>query len=416
MALDAGPGPALRPTRLVGDGAGAVPRADRDHHAEGPPALKPEPRGPRIVLVTALYDLARREPESGRRDPAFYFDKGEFVLSLDESLVVFTDPELEEPVRRRRQASGLEHRTRTFPIPLEELPLYRELPDIRRAASSHPIRNANPRKDTPLYTALGWSKVDFLEAAMAESPPGTTGFAWIDFGIAHVARTAHWREDLVFAPQPGPVRLLMMRNVTPAEVADRGEYYASLRGHVAGGFLNGGREELSRFCRAFRAEAAAALDGEMAPLEEQVLGVLVAEQPELFEPYYGDYTHILENFARPRGSAGNLLFQLRICRDQRDWRRACDIGGRIVASHRNGTFEAEPDVLSAILDEYFIAAWYRYHPRQDTARDVARYYAWLVESNPAFRDAFRRNEKHIRSNFSFLKEAVTPLTNQDFLS
>jgi hypothetical protein len=243
---------------------------------------------------------------------------------------------------------------------------------------------------------------------MQENPFEAPRFAWIDFGITHIARTDHAAEDRVFDLPGERARLLMMRNVTASDVGERRAFYSWLRGHVAAGFLAGGRDALHRIGARFRAEATAALEMDLAPTEEQVLAVVVAEHPELFDLYYGDYAHILENCTRARGSAENLLFQMRVCRDQRDFARGYAIGERVLAGHREGVFQSSPEILSALLDETFVAAWHRDQPNQEAALEVARYYADLTEKDSEFRAAFLRNEEHIRGNFGFLTDRVLP--------
>jgi hypothetical protein len=362
----------------------------------------------RLTLVTGLFDLAKREGNPGRRTEADYLRHGEFIFALNQDIAFFAEPESAEVIRARRRAHGLLRRTHIFVTSLEAMPAYALADSIREARSRHAVINANPAKDTPLYIALTWSKFAMLQEAMTVDPFGGTHFAWIDLGIAQVARVRHCLADGVFSRPSDKVKLLMMKSFAPEDLADRRDYFSYLRGHVAGGYISAGVSCLRRLCESFQAEALASLEQGYGPSEEQLLPVLAARHPALFEFYYGDYDHIFENYSRTRGSAENLLFQMRFCRARRDFRRGCEIGSRVLASHGERTFDADPAHLSALLDEYFIAAWHLEYPGQEAARRVARYYVQLIQSDPAFRAAFLRDEEHIRSNFSFLREEVLP--------
>jgi hypothetical protein len=250
------------------------------------------------------------------------------------------------------------------PIPLEALPAWDHLPSIRDAWARNPPPNEDPRRDVPLYVVILWSKFDLLERALALDSFGGTHFAWIDIGITHVARTEHYREDGVFEHPSNRAKLLMRRNVTHGDIADRRAYYAHPRGNLSAGYISMSRANLSRVCSVFRAEVLAALAMELAPRDEPILAAVALQHPELFEFYYGDYDHILENYVRIRGSAEKLLSLMRMCRDQQDFRRGREIGERVLASHRGGTFAATPELLSALLDEYSIAAHNLEHPEQ----------------------------------------------------
>ena len=362
----------------------------------------------RLTLVTAFFDLAKRERNPKRRTRDFYLEHGEFLFGLNQDVLFFVDQELEESILARRRAHGLLGRTFVVVTSLEAMPDWALVNSIRAARSRNPVVNSNPDKDTPLYIFLTWSKLSMLQKAMAVDPFGSTHFAWIDLGIAAVARIQHCIQDGVFSGPSDKVKLLMLKSFNCDDLVDRRSYYAYIRGHLAAGYISANAKCMRQLCEIFKAEALASLEQGHGPSDEQLLPILMDQQPDLFEVYYGDYNGILENYSRVRMSEQNLLFQMRFCRDRQDFRRSCEIGARILRSHREWTFEPDLEYLSALLDEYFIASYYLEYPRQDTALEVARYYVELTNSIPAFRNIFLRNEDHIRSNFSFLEKQVLP--------
>jgi len=359
-----------------------------------------------MVLVTAFYDLARREPTTPRRGADFYLAQGEFVFGLNQDVIFFCDPELRPHIVQRRRAHGLLHRTQLIDRPLEAMPAYAHRAAIADARARNPVINANPEKDTPLYIVFTWCKFGMLREAISADPFSGTHFAWIDLGIRHVARVEHCLHDGIFARPSERVKLLMLKSFRSEELTDKKDYYSYIQGHLAAGYMSASRGFAQHIADGFSCEAEGALKAGYAPSDEQLLPVLAHRRPELFEFFYGDYRHILENYVTVRGSGENLLFQMRHCRNVGDFRRACEIGSRVLAIHKNGTFEVSAEYVSALLDEYFIAAYYLEYPVQTVASGIGRYYAQLVGRDPAFRQAFLENQDHIRDNFSHLSEKI----------
>lgn len=361
---------------------------------------------PRLTIVTGLFDLARREPAVRRQPPAEYLRHAEFLGGLTVDVVLFVDPELEQAATRPRVTGGKLGRTFVVPAPLESLPPLASLERIAAARAGNPVVNASPDKDTPLHIALTWAKFSMLEQAIALDPFEASHFAWMDFSLAGVAFTEHVAEDRLLSSPPERVRFLMLRPFRTDDLVDRHAYYEYIRGNIAGGYFSGSRENVEAVCRVFSDTVNLALDEGFAPSEEQHLPVVCSASPELCEFHHGDYRYILENFARLRGSGENLLFQMRCCRENDNYALGCDIGARVLESVRDGTFVCDAATVAALLEEYFIAAYYRNHPRQEAAAAIARAYVELIRSDASARDAFLRDEIRVRSNFAFLTEAI----------
>ncbi|MBN8478411.1 MAG: hypothetical protein J0L91_05550, partial [Burkholderiales bacterium] len=183
---------------------------------------------PGQTLVTALYDLERRE-RIGRRDTESYLRLGEALMRYPVPMVVYTDPELAGPIAAMRAKHGHDDITRVVARPFESLRLHTLWPTIEGFRG--PV-DADPRKDTPRCQILGWSKLDLLEEVIDDDPYGNDHAGWIDFGIAHVADMPER-----FPPPSRLVSVLQMRAVAPAELADRAAFEAAEHGRIAGGWI-----------------------------------------------------------------------------------------------------------------------------------------------------------------------------------
>ena len=275
----------------------------------------------RAVLVSALFDLAGRENNRRRRTIEEYLELGKVVLDLDENMVFYADSEPAAVIEAERRARG------------------------------RPIRNANPDKDTPLYRRLSWSKFEALARTIDASPFPMERAAWLDFGIGHVARADYWPVERPFRRLSRRIRLLRLRPFTGASLGEPDEYFSFLRGLVGGGLIGGGPAEVSWLCDRVFEEVDRALADGWAPLEEQVIPLIAARDPDAFEFYAGDYSHILDDYFRPHGSAENLLFQLRVYRKAGELAAARRLGGEIVASLDEGCFDADSATTAALVGE-----------------------------------------------------------------
>jgi hypothetical protein len=353
----------------------------------------------KLTLVTCLFDLGRREATSWRGIDD-YFRFGEFVLGLDQDIVFFVDLEMESRILEGRQRHGRLARTRVIPIGLEDLSCAKYLEPIRKGRRAS---NANPVKDTPSYTMVGWSKLELLERAAALDPFSASHLGWIDFGIAHVARTTAPASVEPFANPPDNVRMHMLRYFDESDVRSH-DYWDMRRGHLAGGFIVGSVPNILALAASFWTMAETALANNYGPTEDCILPVVIARQPGRFSFSYGDYEDVLLNHIRVRGGGGHLLFEMRDARERKAWNHGLAVGREAVAGHCDGTFGCHEGTLEPLIMEYFIAA--RYGSTNEEAQKVALYYAHQAETNPAFRSVYLANRDFVINNFSCLETPV----------
>jgi Bacterial protein of unknown function (HtrL_YibB) len=354
---------------------------------------------PGLTLVTCLFDLARRERARDSRSVAEYLETAEtLALAVDHDLVAFADTELAPRIEAARRDLGLASRTRVIAVSLEELRSYSRLGSIAKARAEHPLRNGTPAKDTPLYAVLGWAKAELLARTVAEDPFSASHIAWIDLGL----RWGPYPGEDPFEHPADRIRLLMMRPFLPVELAEHDRYLSWNWGHVAGGYISGSLANIEWLSARFEELAGELLAASFAASDEQLLPLLATKDPERFEFHHGDYDHVLANYLKLHGSAPNLAFQLRVWRSGGTPGAGAALARAVVDSLESGEFEAEPDALATLLDECYLAAFYGEDEPRALARRIASIYMERVESDPAFRDAFLRDEIRVRKNLALV--------------
>lgn len=268
-----------------------------------------------LKFVTCLFDLTRHG-STQHRDIHWMFANSSFVMNLEQPLVVFTDPEWVDEIHRRRDGRP----TEIIPTALDNLIDHGTLTRIRGARLQE---NARRTKVTPIYVALMWAKYQMLTnvtrteeyygkqlARMIPDTPAPTAthLGWIDFSIQHVA-AIDGLDSTIFADPSSKPRVHMLRYFDQTDCADADFYYQHVHGHLAGGLVVGGVNEMKQLADRFMIERTFALDLGRAPLDEGILSRIVAAHPDDYTFSYGDYADILRNHDRPRGGRDHLLWQ-----------------------------------------------------------------------------------------------------------
>jgi tetratricopeptide (TPR) repeat protein len=241
----------------------------------------------KLTLVTCLFDLGRREDNPKRQSVNFYLEHGRAVLGLDCEMLVFVDPDLVEPL----QKSGIDlSRKKILACNFEDLPTYQLRAKIEEARKTHPLRDPNVIKDTPLYGVFQRAKIQLLRRALDLSD--ATHFAWIDFGIAKAVPVEH-------APRAFAEALLLKKVelLVTGPLEDGGDWQA-IRHGVLAGYIPGDRSSVEKFCVAYEQVADRVLADGFAPHDERLLEAIAAPGADYLSlRRVTDHTRIFADFA-----------------------------------------------------------------------------------------------------------------------
>lgn len=241
----------------------------------------------KLVLVTCLFDLGKRENNPRRQSAKFYLEHGKAVLGLDHDMIVFVDPELVEAVH----ALDVDlTRKKIVACDFEELPAYALRAKIEEARRVHPLKNPNVSKDTSLYAVFQRAKIQLLRRALDVSE--ATHFAWIDFGIAKaVPLEGAWR---AFEKALALDKVeLMVTTRSPTPPSD----WQTIRHGVLAGYIPGDRASIVTFCAAYEQEADRVLGEGFAPHDETLLETIAARDADVVSRrYVVDHTRIFSDF------------------------------------------------------------------------------------------------------------------------
>jgi len=269
-----------------------------------------------ITVVTALVDLASRETGQ-RRDIDWYLERCDDVLSTRHNLVVFTEPDLVEILRKKRSSLAPNSQTRVLGIPLEKFPQAERRNAIAQAfrEGRRPPTASNHDKDTPAYLSFTWSKPGLLELAATEDNFSSTMYWWSDIALLQVAQPLNGDTfDSVIKSYEGEFHANVLWETDASEYEDRNRFYASTPfSKIAGGLFGVSTQRVSRFRMQFDREVERCLATGWPTIEEVILGVVVDRHRDHAEMSYGPWETLLSNFNEPRDAAWHRFRLLHDC-------------------------------------------------------------------------------------------------------
>lgn len=243
-----------------------------------------------VTLVTYVYDLKKLD-KTDRPTIEGYLENGKYVCSMDYPMVIYTDADLFWSIFQMRK--NFQNKTLIIIRPLTQFKYYPKYEAIEKVRKNVQLVYGNTAKDTVNYILLMWEKFGVLEDVVKNNPFQTTHFAWIDFGISHVAHPVDMTN--IFENIPDKIKLSLITDIIAGEISDP-SYGNKVSWVLAGGFFTGNADYMTKFIQRFDEEANLLLEHNNAPLESNIMTLVVFKSPDLFDVYFGDYYSLLTNY------------------------------------------------------------------------------------------------------------------------
>ena len=247
-----------------------------------------------ITYVTCFYDISRQA------DMTFYINHVNYLLSLPINIIFYT----QEDYLPRFTYVPRESLKIVFD---EEIPFFPVLDKIRSGMKNY-VTN-NPIKDTPEFAAVMLAKFDCLQRSMRDNPFNTNHFAWIDAGLQKVATDMDLLPTLIPSDKIRP----MLMNYTSAEEILDDDFINSCKYKLAGGLFFGPKDKMIIFCDKVIATAMNFLDKDLFGLEQEFIAIVMTQNRDMFDPYYGDFSDLICNYYKPTNNLYLITRYQRSC-------------------------------------------------------------------------------------------------------
>lgn len=257
-----------------------------------------------LTLITGFWGPESLKRKDGRNPIPFYFEGFQKLkIPSDIPIVYFIEPEWQHLLSHREKELVVSR-------PFNELSY---VPSFDKCKNLKPFQNYGPTKDTLEFSIMSWSKPDLLAEVARSNPFNTSHFAWIDFGIAHVADLVgvDWQE--ITQSISDKVRICNMMATSPHEILDLSQFYSFNRGRVASGFVTGCAENIDTYAKAFRKEHESMIESGWRVMDEMIMATMLAREPANYERYYANYNGILANYSKTRRDIENLMMNMNVC-------------------------------------------------------------------------------------------------------
>ena len=256
------------------------------------------------TVVTAYFDLTKMpdaSPSIKSRPSTHYLASATSTMMLEQSLVVFCEPDMVETFRALRPMHLLP-RTQFVAMSFEDFPLtkYRnQILENRKKMSDPDDRN------TASYYLLCMARYAMLKRAIAENPFGSTHFAWLNICIERMG----WK-NLVQLPRVFEINRDKF-STCYIDYQRKERYLEQVMRHgrcsMCSGFFTGNAHFMKVFCDRIEDAFLECLKAGYGHADEQLFSLVYFDDPSIFDVYYGDYTEMITNYEWIRERANQPL-------------------------------------------------------------------------------------------------------------
>ena len=250
------------------------------------------------TIVTLYYNIRKIENNNYNKNNNYYYNyASNFILLLPYPLIIFIEPnntELEDIILNiRKDKLDL---TYIYKINLEYTYYYQFIEIINENKNYFNINNINLDKDTPLYLILNHNKFFFIEKAIELNFFNSSHFIYIDFAINHIAKNLNEIHNWILSV-PDKIKQLCINPFI--ENINYKEYFQFIHHNNAGGLFSGSKEYLLKYSELFKNKWLEVLNDKWYQFDEAIMTLVIRENYNLFDLYYGDYECIICNYLKP---------------------------------------------------------------------------------------------------------------------
>ncbi len=236
-----------------------------------------------LCFVTCLYDLSKYTKRIRNIDD--YLAYGQDLLTSGHKIIIYTSEDLKE--RLLTYGPQVEIRVKPF----ESFRHWHNIEAIRRIRQWNPP-HLIPDRITAEYIYLMWSKFEMVADVIC-SLPQISHFAWVDFGLAHVA-------DICCIPTTFTLtfkwRILKYWNLKRDDVLNWDMHFSTIWSQTPGGLWLAHRDIYCQLLPNIQEIIHILLSRNQIAVDEEILTYLRVKQKDMFEVEYCTYETIWHAF------------------------------------------------------------------------------------------------------------------------
>jgi hypothetical protein len=279
------------------------------------------------TIITMLYDIRsieNNEIERNRKLNSYIEFSKKCLLKLPFPIIFFIDENIEtyEAIYNSRKELNLLDKTYIYKSDFKTTYFYKDLDRLQELQKQFHIFNGELNHETPLYIILNNNKFDCIDKTIELNPFNSSHLIWMDFGINHVALDTNiiyqWIDKV-----PDKIKQLCINPFV--ENIDFKEYFRLIYHNMAGGLFSGSVENMKKYSTLFKNKTEEIYNNNWYQIDEAVMTMVIRENPDLFDLFYGDYQGIISNYDSPVHNMELILKGCQKCIDHNRLKKAYDM-------------------------------------------------------------------------------------------
>lgn len=256
-----------------------------------------------VTFVTAFYNLKALDSKQYRIGNKYVHLFRQLPFEHIPFIVIFTDKKSSELIK----IDDL--------IPADKYIIkYVELAEFPDFPKDSKFVHRNRSCQTTNYVKMVHQKVGFLKRAVDANHFDTNLFAWIDFGLFHSGRVPAPKMKEIVNNVKEKMHLASMNPFPDELLLDKIKVYNECKLYINAGFMSGSRAAIMEFHELYQKEYALMEQTRNICLEEQLLAIIAAENPDKVDFYYSiNYSMVLRDIPYMTRDIDHYINSIEFC-------------------------------------------------------------------------------------------------------
>lgn len=248
------------------------------------------------TLVTAYFDLTK-EPDASQeiknRPASHYLSTANATMGSEQNLVVFCD-ETTKPLLEQLRPKHLTNKTKYIVTNFTDFEIVNTRSKIIENRKTHPYSFDN--RNTASYYLFCMTRYVMLNKAIEDNPFNSTHFAWINICIERMGWKNVQSLNRILSLNRDKFSTCWIDYQPKELVENYPEYFKWGRCGMCSGFFTGRADYFKQFNKYILEEFYDCLEKGYGHADEQLFSIVYWKHPEIFDPYFGDYTEMITNY------------------------------------------------------------------------------------------------------------------------
>ena len=357
---------------------------------------------PDCTLVTACFDLTKYNKHS--RDFNESLNKMKSLLEVPCYLIIFTDKNLYESIKNKRDEYKLDYLTHYIVTDIEKLEAFKYTEIVKKNRNNyHPTKDERTCAESHIVCC---SKFELVLKSINLNPFNTNKFGWIDANIGDNFSKicTNYKNNMLLnilnncSEDKFHIQILNVCNKDLIKEDRLHEYYSTYRWVVCGSLFTTGKEVGLKILNDLNSIFIKHTIHGYGHGEEMFYLEILDKYYDEIERAYGDYHHILNNFIHINVGLNYVLYISNNYLNHGYYKECIDCCSKALKRYESFEIEIDYEIYFKFLFNLFVSLYY-FDNRK--AKDQVIKIKSLIETNPYVNKIYNLNKDFYDSQFKY---------------